>query len=202
EAVLDRAVEVADGQEILRRGDQDIGPRRTLVRTARPEPGAIGQIDAFRTLEKDEVVDGFLRERCTLHNDAGWVITGCHGEVRTREVRRGADRGHEVRDQPQMQHFLNGNIEDDAAPAPGRFELRWSKPAVVARLETKRRVEITAHEAMFDLGGLREQRDQLLAIVNDDVGFGYHVHLPVRLPQGPRVLAVAKPRWVPTAASF
>src|SRR5262245_40456797 len=46
EAVLDRAVEVADGKEILCRGDQDIGPRRTLVRPPRPEPSAGGENDA------------------------------------------------------------------------------------------------------------------------------------------------------------
>jgi hypothetical protein len=50
---------------------------------------------------------------------------------------RSPDGGHQVRDQRQLQHLLDGDVDDRRPPAPDRLELALRHALVGARLGLK-----------------------------------------------------------------
>jgi hypothetical protein len=69
-------------------------------------------------------------------------------------------------------HLLNRDVQDRFAPSLECFSLGGGDTLLVCSLQTKRRVEIAAHQRVLDLRGLGEKVQELLARANNDVRLG------------------------------
>ena len=95
-----------------------VAPVRGSDRFAdRGEALAVGQIDPFRPLQIDEMIQRCAIERMQLNRDAGGMVSGSDRKVGPTEMWGATDAKGEVGDQREMGHFLDSDCQDDRAPA-------------------------------------------------------------------------------------
>jgi hypothetical protein len=102
-------------------------------------------------------------ERRQPHDDAGRQVARIERKIRTPEPWRSAERSRDVPYRDQMTHFLGRDGHDRGAPALHGLDLRRSQSFIRAGLQRKRRVQIRAHQAVFELRGLAQCVEQMLA---------------------------------------
>ena len=172
EADVDGPVEVPDRREALRRGDD------VVVGHERPRPAdrdlgiRVVERDPFGAFEEQEVAESVLPERHERDLHAGREVLRRRREVRPAEVRRRADRRQQVLDEREVQHLLLRDGEDRRAPAVHRLELLGGEALIGALLHREGREEVLAEDRVLELGGLAEQVDELLAVLDDDRRLG------------------------------
>ena len=172
EADVDGAVEVPDRREALRRWD-DVVVGHERPRAADRDLGiGIVERDAFGALEEEEVAQGVLAERHERDLHAGGEVLRRRREIRPAQVRRRADRSEEVLDEREVQHLLLRDGQDRRAPAVHGRELLGGEPLVDPLLHREGGEEVLAEDGVLELGGLAQEVDELLAILDDDRWLG------------------------------
>ena len=86
-------------------------------------------------------------------------------------MRGAADRRKQIVRERQVDHLVARNVENYALPALDRISLVVVKLRLAA-LQAVGRKEVAGHEAVLDLGGLRKEIDELIAVFDDDLGLG------------------------------
>jgi hypothetical protein len=83
-------------------------------------------------------------------------------------VRRGADGSEHVLDERQVEHLLLGDLEDRLPPAADRPVLLGRQAFVAGPLQREGRVEVLAHDPVLELGGLAQEIDERIAVLDHD----------------------------------
>ena len=171
EASLDRAVQVADGVELLAPG-HDVGRGHDRQRRAGGvEAVGVLQLHALGALEEQEVAQRPFAEghECELH--ARRVALRLVRHVRPGDVGGRSDCREEVVDERPVQHLLGSNAEDGGTPTLERRDVLGRQGRIGPRLEAERGVEVLAHQRVFELGRLAEQVRERLAVLDDNGWF-------------------------------
>jgi len=169
-AAGDGAIEVADRLIVLRaRHDDAIGTQPAVIGDGGLEAGALDLRRVVRPFQIDEVLQRFRAERRQLHVDARRVVAGGNGKVRPAEMRRAADRGHQVGDEREMAHLLDGDTDDGAPPAGDHRVVLGTKPVGRCVLQAEGGIKVAAHQVVLDLRRLGQRIEELLARANFDV---------------------------------
>jgi hypothetical protein len=120
---LDRAIEMADGVELLAPGD-DVGrPHDRQCRPGGVEAVGVGELHPFGSLEEQEVAERSLAERDEGELHPSRVALGLVRHVRTRHVRGGAHRREDVVDEPPVQHLLGRHLQHYRTPLSHGLEV-------------------------------------------------------------------------------
>jgi hypothetical protein len=167
EAVADAAVQVPDGRVVLRfdhQGGRGRGQGPALAHHR--EQLGVGHVDVVGALQVQEVTQRRLAERHQRHLHVRRVPLAADREVGPVEMRGGADRGQQVGRQGQVQHLLDRDLGQGVAPAGDQGELLGVEPVAGLTLEGVQREQVLAEDPLFQLGGLGEQVDELLATVD------------------------------------
>ena len=78
---------MTDGRVVLRVGHQAIRAHiSNITGVSMHEAHAVGQFDAFRPLQRDEMVERGAIEAAQLHDDLGGMIAARHRKIGTAEV--------------------------------------------------------------------------------------------------------------------
>jgi hypothetical protein len=94
QTLLDRAIQVADGREVLQLGnDVTLGHQRHRLAHRRVDALRAFELHALRALEEHEVLQGPLAEGHQRQVHARGIVVRRRGQVRPRQMRRRADRG-------------------------------------------------------------------------------------------------------------
>ena len=172
DAGLDGPVQVPDGLEIL-------GARDDLARLHRGHRAAEGghpvgvlEVHALRALKEHEVAQRLVAERDQGQVHARGIVAGGVREVRPGQVRGAADGGQQVLHQRQVQHLLGGHVRDLLAPSADGLFFCCREALLLRLLQAEGRVQVLAHDPVLELGGLAEQVDQRLAVLDDERGLG------------------------------
>ena len=169
--VGDAPVQVAHGAVLLAARQQFVRRHRRARRRRRDEALRVLQLHPLRPLQVQEVPQRLLAERQQVQLHPGREVPGTLREVGPAQVRGGADGGHEVRDQRQVQHLLDGDAAQRPSPPVHRGGLLAGQPVGDAVLQAELGVQVLAHDHVFELGGLREQPPQVLPMRYHDPGF-------------------------------
>ncbi len=135
------------------------------------------------------MLECWLAERQQIKLDAGREVPRALREVRSPEVRCGSDRRHHVCDQRQVEHLLDRDPAQHAAPALDRFCL-LVRQTVALVLERPLREQVLAHDHVLKLAGLRQQPPQILTMGDDYLGLGSG-HIDSRTVQHHRRILVS-----------
>ena len=162
--VLDPAVEVTDGQELLTARHQLLLGQRHAWRRAGNEPLGVLPLHSLRALEVQEVQQRPLAERDQIELDPGWEVARALREVGAAQVGRRPDRGHHVRHQRQMEHLLDRDSPQDLAPPLDRLRLFAGQALAGPILEAELREQVLAHDHVLQLRRLLQQEPQILAM--------------------------------------
>ncbi len=169
---LDRPIEVADGQIVLRRRGQLQSMLAAFIDLFANEGVGVRLVRAFRPLEIDEVLQRIAVEWRQAHDQAGGQHAGRDREIATAEMGDTTDRVHQIGHQGQMGHLVDGDIDDGTRPL-GDLGARLGVDIVVGLgLQAPSGIEIAAHQVVLDLGRFGERVEQLLAIMDADRRFG------------------------------
>jgi hypothetical protein len=162
ELALDQLVELADGAVVLGRGRDP--RRRRLSRGAwADELRAVGERRTRGTLDIEEMLERVGIEWGQAHGESRGVVSRRHGEVGSIEMRRAADEHEQVVHQGEVRHFLQRHAHHRVAPARNRRRLRRGEALLHAALHAERRIQIGAQKVVLDLGGFRQEVDELFA---------------------------------------
>src|SRR3546814_10797379 len=101
-------------------------------------------------------------ERRELYRDARRQISGREREIGAPEPRRAAERRGYIPDRHEMAHLIDGDVENDPAPARDRLGLGTAQPLRLAIPETEGGIEVDAHQLLLEIGGFVERVQQLL----------------------------------------
>ena len=135
-------------------------------------PLRVVQVHALRALQEHEVLERGLAERQQRQVHAGRVVGGGMREVRPGQVRGAADGGQQVLHQGQVQHLLGGDVADVLAPALDRLRFLGAQALVLGLLQRERGVQVLAHDAVLELGGLAQHVVQRLAVLDHERRLG------------------------------
>jgi hypothetical protein len=165
QTLLDRAIEVADGGEVLHLGD-DVAFGHRGQRLVHGRVNAFGPFErhALRALEEDEVLEGRLAEghQCQVHSRRIVVRGSPAGSAGSGGAPRRSRRACSARARGAASHrWRRGR---SCAPAGDGVELLGREPFLRALLERERREQVLAHEPVLELGGLAEHVDERLAL--------------------------------------
>ena len=108
------------------------------------------------------MLDRRRRERLKADHKTRRVRPCVDRERRAVQMRRRAERVHQVADQREVRHLLHRHRRDGAAPAGDRIALR-GRPSGIVSLQAERGVEITAHQVVLDLRRFVQPVQQLFA---------------------------------------
>ena len=96
EAAPDAAIEVADSEVVLRARHQAAPRLSADVVRGMGEFLAVREFLALGPFEEGEMVEDRVRERRQADDDAGGVVARRNGKIRSRQMRRAADRHREI----------------------------------------------------------------------------------------------------------
>jgi hypothetical protein len=193
DAGLDGPVQVPDRGEVLAARDDLACLHRGQRAAEGGHPVGVLEVHALRALEEHEVAQRLFAERHQGQVHARGVMAGGVGEVRPGHVRGSADGGQQVLHQRQVQHLLGGHVRDLLAPSLDGFLLVCGEALVLRLLQAEGRVQVLAHDAVLEFGGLAEHVDQRLAVLDHERGLGRRQTAPGRddLREPPPALAFA-----------
>src|SRR5581483_1781457 len=168
DAVFDGPVQIALGGEVLPARLQLARLHGRRRGAARHEAFAVGHVHAFGSFEIHEVLHGRVAEWEQPQLDTRRIALGLMGHVRPADVWRRSHGGQQVLDEGPVQHLLGRDGEDDRPPSLDGLELfsRQSRPPLGPEAEGGE--EVLRHEAVLELGRLRQQIRELLAVLDND----------------------------------
>ncbi len=177
QAVFEGAVEVADRFELGKdRAAHLVGRRGQRLRLGeRGKALRVGHVHALRSLEVGEVAQGDLAEGHQHQLDLRRERARRDREVRAAQVRRGAHGGEQVLHQREVQHLLLGDVDELVAPVLHERLHVGGEALAGVLLERERGEEVLAEDEMLQLGGLAEDVDQRLAVLDADRRLGVDV---------------------------
>ena len=162
---------MTDRRVVLRARHETAGAHVAhIARIAMLERGAVRRLDALGAFEIDEMVERRPVQAMEFDDDAGGVIAARHRKIRPAEMRTAADRQRQIGDQGQMRHLLDGDVDDGAPPAAQFGRLRRVE-AVRLVFQAEGREEVAAHQVVLDLGGFREEIDQVFPAIDVNRAF-------------------------------
>ena len=169
---LDGPVQVPHGGEVLAARDDLAVLHGRGGAAERGHPGRVLDVHALRALEEHEMAQRRLAERQQRQVHAGRVVAGGLREVRPGQVGGRADGGQQVLHQRQVQHLLGGHVRDLLAPSLDGLFFFCGQALVLRLLQAEGRVQVLAHDAVLELGGLAEHVDQRLAVLDHERRLG------------------------------
>jgi hypothetical protein len=98
-----------------------------------------------------------------------------------------------------MTHLLDRDPQDGAPPARGGIRFHFAETVLGAAPEAERRIEVRAHEVVFQLGGLVELVDQCFARNRGYAGLRVHGSSARRGERGSKVWRIAA-EFIPRGA--
>jgi hypothetical protein len=131
-----------DGQEALH-ARHHLGPAHRLGRRrGRDEFRRVHTLHALRPLQVQEMREGIGAERQQREVRTRREKLGVAREVRPRQRRRGPDRRHDVVDQREVQHLLDGDAGNGLLPSCDRIGLPGGQALIGLGLEAETRVQV------------------------------------------------------------
>ena len=172
DAGLDRPVQVPHSREILAARDDLAVLHGRRGAAVRDHPGGVLDVHALRAFEVHEVPQRLVAERHQRQVHAGRVVAGGLREVRPGQVRGRADGGQQVLHQRQVQHLLRGHVGDLLAPSSDGLFFFRGQAFGLRLLQAEGGVQVLAHDAVLEFGGLAEHVDQRLAVLDHERRLG------------------------------
>jgi hypothetical protein len=163
QAVAEDLVEFTDARVVHRHRRQARTVGAAQVGALGSKDGTVRLVRAGRAFQMYKMLQRRGVERRQPDDDTGRQVARIEWKIRAPEPWRAAERGGDVPYRDQVTHLLRRDGNDRCAPTLHGLELRRSQSFVRAGLQRKRRVQIGAHQAVFELRGLAQRVKQVLA---------------------------------------
>jgi hypothetical protein len=111
----------------------------------------------------NKVLENFQSERRKLDDDSSRQTARAEREVVAAEWRRSTQCRGNVPDCGKVSHFVGCNVDDGAAPTCDRLGFLFAQPLSRAAFEAASRIQIGAHQIVFELGRFVQRMHKLLA---------------------------------------
>src|SRR3546814_20073200 len=99
-------------------------------------------------------------ERRELYRDARRQMSGREREIGAPEPRRAAERRGYIPDRDEMAHLIDGDVENDPAPARDRLGLGTAHPLRLPIPETEDGKEVGANQLLLTQIGSAQGRER------------------------------------------